>query len=208
MSPSRSRSARRAVFQIAASCLLVSAFSSQAQAGGFFEALFSGLGFRPPPVTNAPPVWYMPDAPPSMRRRAIRPIPKIDLANLPANPAVKAAPKPPAPISDAEAVASIMGDPTLRRGDIVIFPSGPKVFRGEARSWHKSAEFEDVGSSRYVGDDTRKKVLALTRTTPSEFTRQAQGPALRRANVRRPAPPIATDDVASTGSVTKLSPAQ
>jgi hypothetical protein len=55
-----------------------------------------------------------------------------------------------------------MQDPTLRAGDVVMFPEGPRVFTGSSGR-HSRADFQDVERSKAVPKDLRKAVLALTR---------------------------------------------
>jgi hypothetical protein len=60
-------------------------------------------------------------------------------------------------------LAVILQDETLRRGDVVVFPKGPKVFAGEgaAPPWSE-ADFEDVSGSRMMSRKSRKILLAMT----------------------------------------------
>ena len=62
----------------------------------------------------------------------------------------------------SKAVALLMQDPTLRAGDVVMFPEGPRVFTGSSGR-HSRADFQDVERSKAVPKDLRKAVLALTR---------------------------------------------
>ena len=59
------------------------------------------------------------------------------------------------------AVSMILQDETLRPGDVVVFPDGPKVFTG-GPGRHKRTDFEDVRRSTAIAKDLRKAVLALT----------------------------------------------
>jgi hypothetical protein len=44
-----------------------------------------------------------------------------------------------------ELVENILSDPTLRRGDVIEFPDGPRVYKGNGRfSAHKVSDFEQV----------------------------------------------------------------
>jgi hypothetical protein len=63
-----------------------------------------------------------------------------------------------------KAVALLLQDPTLRPGDVVMFPDGPKVFTGSSGR-HSRADFEDINRSNAVPKDLRKVVLALTRAS-------------------------------------------
>jgi hypothetical protein len=65
-----------------------------------------------------------------------------------------------------KAVALLMQDPTLRPGDVVMFPEGPKVFTGSSGR-HNRADFQDIERSKAVPKDLRKAVLALTRPSAS-----------------------------------------
>lgn len=63
----------------------------------------------------------------------------------------------------AQARAALLRDPTLRPGDIVILPEGPRVFVGEAGSTkHRMTAFEDVRRSSLVSAQTRRDILAMT----------------------------------------------
>lgn len=123
---------------------------------GLFEALFGALGLHPPAQERP---WM---APAPVHRTLRRRPPKPRLANLPPAQDAKQPAKPPAAISDAEVVAKILSDATLRRGDIVVFPSGPKVFEGAASHAHRISDFDDIRSSTFIADATRAKVLAMT----------------------------------------------
>jgi hypothetical protein len=80
--------------------------------------------------------------------------------------AVAASPKP-APSAGGDPIAAVMRDATLRPGDIVIFPDGPRVFKGDRGVPHVAGSFEDVGQSRHVSKSLRKAVFALIKTPAS-----------------------------------------
>jgi hypothetical protein len=136
--------------------LLVAAPMGSAQAGGLFEALFPGLRFRPPVFRP----WLAPRHRPAARRAA----PKVEFVSLPPADEIKPA-KPAVAPTDAELVASILNDSTLRRGDIVVFPTGPKVFKGTPKRSHAMADFEDLHTSSAIAAGARTEVLARTGTT-------------------------------------------
>ncbi|MFL5182731.1 MAG: hypothetical protein ACJ8CQ_19670 [Microvirga sp.] len=71
-------------------------------------------------------------------------------------------PRPVAAGSDP--IAPLLRDPTLRPGDIVAFPDGLRVFKGDRALPHRADTFESVEHSRLVSKASRKAVLALTRT--------------------------------------------
>ena len=154
MVPHAAHSRCRMLLSIAAGGLVVACPTETALAKGLFETFFEALGFRPAEVRP----WVAPRPEHHTLRR--RP-PKARFVSLP--PAQNAKqPAKPAAMSDAEIVAGILSDSTLRRGDIVIFPSGPRVFKGATSSSHKIPDFEDIRSSGFVADATRTKVLAIT----------------------------------------------
>ncbi|MGH1569390.1 hypothetical protein ACRAWG_00425 [Methylobacterium sp. P31] len=57
--------------------------------------------------------------------------------------------------------AALMHDATLRRGDIVITTSGPKVFTGKRGEQHAASEFELVSRSSAVDRKTRMLLAAM-----------------------------------------------
>src|SRR5215207_9247245 len=58
-------------------------------------------------------------------------------------------------------VAALMKDPTLRRGDVVVLPDGPKVFKGGRTTPHRLSDFEDVRRTKLVGEKTRRQLTAM-----------------------------------------------
>jgi len=79
------------------------------------------------------------------------------------------------------AIGMILKDPTLRPGDVVVFPDGPKVFTGGSGR-HTRADFEDIHRSTAVPKEVRKAVLALT-NPPASLAREAR----RRVPAKGPA---------------------
>ena len=72
--------------------------------------------------------------------------------------------KPASQLGTSDPVAALLQDKTLRAGDIVMLPDGPKVFQGdEGRSSHKWSSFESVETSRLLPKPTRKMILALAK---------------------------------------------
>ena len=63
------------------------------------------------------------------------------------------------PIGDP--VTALLNDPTLRRGDVVIMPDGPKVFKGGRTTPYRLSDFEDVRRSKLVGAKTRRQLTAM-----------------------------------------------
>ena len=135
-------SRRRAPAFAASAALIVlfAGYAEPARALGIFESLFGIHSQRFEPSYG----YY---EPPPVRRRVIvkRPRPKVELASLPPVREMPKVPKDPVVLSDAEVVAGLLKDPTLRRAG------------------------EDLGTLREhddVADSTRRAVLALTRKTP------------------------------------------
>jgi hypothetical protein len=61
-------------------------------------------------------------------------------------------------------MAAILADSTLRKGDIVIFADGPKVFTGGSGEppW-ADTDFVELATTKLIAQRTRESVLALTR---------------------------------------------
>ncbi len=60
-------------------------------------------------------------------------------------------------------LGSVVSDPTLRRGDVIIFPAGAKIFvaRGRKPPW-TAADFVDVASYDGFNEVHRIEILSLT----------------------------------------------
>ena len=96
--------------------------------------------------------------------------------------AKRPAPAVPSPGSVPSAsgwLAVILQDETLRHGDVVVFPKGPKVFAGEgaAPPWSE-ADFKDVAGSRMMTKKSRRILLALT----GRIAEESEGEDLKRAS--------------------------
>jgi hypothetical protein len=74
---------------------------------------------------------------------------------------------------NGDAVASALSDPTLRRGDIVVLPNGPKVFKGGATAPYRFSDFDDPRHSKLLGDKTRRDLMAM-RTQPGANRAEAE----------------------------------
>src|SRR5215212_7656378 len=86
-----------------------------------------------------------------------------------AGPPVTPAPPKAQPLSQpiemgSDPVAALLRDPTLRPGDIVVFPDGPRVFKSSRAVPHRADMFESVERSRLVSKASRKAVLAFTKS--------------------------------------------
>jgi hypothetical protein len=157
---------------VAAICAcLIAAWPTRAEAflGDFIRAL-TGLGersVRPSPRTRynpaprrlraaAPPGSDIVRANPPVTRRKAR-IARLRLKPPEAAPAtdVKDPDRRPNPL------IALLHDPTLRKGDIVMFPDGPRVFRGRRGTQHAMSDFGEISRSDNVSKATRKAVAAM-----------------------------------------------
>ena len=136
----------------------VLSFSPMADArdeSGMYEQLLgrspSGPGGYSSPryVTFGPSEWQRPRR---SRPRIARAPPK---EAVPARPAVEAM----APVGWR---SMILADETLRPGDVVVFPEGPKVFAGSGGPPWAQADFQEVATSRLINRKARVILLAMT----------------------------------------------
>ncbi|MFF8802512.1 MULTISPECIES: hypothetical protein [unclassified Methylobacterium] len=178
------RSGRRFALVLASSALIFStAAGVQAQEGGFgglFQQLFAPQQAVPAPVA---PIQSYGGGEVNERYRwkrhrsgVERSRPKVRYAAL---PKAGALPKDDGsgisgkqPVDSkaiaANPTAALLRDETLRPGDIVVMPGGPKVFtgseasgRGAKRARHRMADFEDVKQARSIDAKTRRQLLAM-----------------------------------------------
>jgi hypothetical protein len=71
-------------------------------------------------------------------------------------------PRPQVPNEVTNPVPKLLADRTLRRGDIVMFPDGARVFLGQSRTQHTLNDFEPIASAaKAVPQATRKLVATL-----------------------------------------------
>jgi hypothetical protein len=146
----------------------------------------------------APPDW---SPRPSLRRAAPRiqraarpkppPKPQPQVARLPEKPAPVL--EPPDPEQRPNPLATLLSDPTLRKGDIVMFPDGPRVFRGEQGKRHAAADFVELSKSKDMPKSTRKVLAGLPVGENSAWSSTAAAATGRLAQ--------GGGDVETTGSV-------
>lgn len=176
------RSGRRLALVLASSALVLSTVvgvhAQEGGLGGLFQQLFSPQQAAPAPVA---PVTVYGGGEVNQRYRwrrhrstAERSRPKVRYAALPkavADPKTEGVSgKQPV---DAKAIAAnptaaLLRDETLRPGDIVVMPSGPKVFtgrddrgRGAKAARHRMSDFEDVKHARTISAKTRRQIMAM-----------------------------------------------
>ena len=58
-------------------------------------------------------------------------------------------------------VPALLADKTLRPGDIVVFPDGPRVFRGEPGERHALRDFAKIANPKTLPPEARKMVTAM-----------------------------------------------
>ncbi|KQT47878.1 hypothetical protein ASG52_11490 [Methylobacterium sp. Leaf456] len=202
------RSGRRAALVLASSALILSTVAGvhaqEAGLGGLFGHLFGGTprqAEQPAPVQAAPSAYYgggEVNQRYRWRRHARgaeqRAKPKVRYAALPnAEDVSGVSGKQPV---DQKAIAAnptaaILRDETLRPGDIVVMPNGPRVFlgheergRGTKAARHRMSDFEDVRSARSLDPKIRKQLLAMMLpqgAMPAEEARKVLAKARRLA---------------------------
>ncbi|MDV2986129.1 UNVERIFIED_CONTAM: hypothetical protein Q9R58_17575 [Methylobacteriaceae bacterium AG10] len=180
------RSGRRLALVLASSALVLSTVAGvHAQEGGFgglFQQLFAPQQAAPAPAPAPAVPSYGGGSEVNERYRwrrhrgtTERSRPKVRYAALPKVALSKdegdgISGKQPV---DSKAIAAnptaaLLRDETLRPGDIVVMPNGPKVFkgredrgRGAKAARHRLSDFEDVKNARTIDAKTRRKLLAM-----------------------------------------------
>jgi hypothetical protein len=127
------------------------------------DGLFGALSrlFAPPPEARYAQPIFAPQVRITRPRRPIR----VRHASLPRavkeKPQVEKTSKVTIRGPNGDAVANALNDSTLRRGDIVVLPGGPKVFRGGATAPYRLNDFDDPRHSKLLGDKTRRDLMAM-----------------------------------------------
>lgn len=202
------RSGRRAALVLVSSALVLSTVAGvhaqEAGLGGLFGQLFGGTPRQaapaPAPAQAAPGAYGGGEVNERYRWRRHargaerRAKPKVRYAALPKEEDVSGV-SGKQPVDQkaiaANPTAALLRDETLRPGDIVVMPNGPKVFlgheprgRGSKAARHRMSDFEDVRSSRSLDSKTRKQLLAMMvphGAMPAEEARKALAKARRLA---------------------------
>jgi hypothetical protein len=130
-----------------------------AEDSGFWETVRASAGFRAAPRSSSwfPRLGY--ERRGLAHRRAARakqPAVKV------ADPVPPSARKPPDPAKRPNPLVTLLNDPTLRPGDIVMFPDGPRVFRGRPGAQHAYVDFVKVSASKELPKSTRKALAAMS----------------------------------------------
>src|SRR4051794_21804718 len=129
------------------------------------------------PVSHARPVAKARPVPRTVASRTEAPSrpahdPRIKYASLPrgevrvrgAVPTSPSRPKARSAKDTPDYLAALMRDPTLRRGDIVMLPSGPHVFRGAARPVHTLKDFAAVPAAKIFPVAARRAAAPKTKS--------------------------------------------
>ncbi|MBB3020957.1 hypothetical protein FHR70_004045 [Microvirga lupini] len=195
MSKPRSRlaSLARSCSVLAAALILPFAIGAvPAQAQGIF-GLFRAFSQPTAPAPAPQPSGYQPDPGSERPRRKARPRPKPVAV---AQPEVRK-PIEPKPMGEIDnPVPALLADGTLRRGDMVMFPDGLRVFAGRTGGPHKLTDFKPVAQAgKLLSRETRKLVKHLLPAENIAWSTDAVRSGGKLA--------VSTDDVATTGSVTR-----
>ena len=95
-------------------------------------------------------------------------------------------------------IAALMKDPTLRRGDIVVLPDGPKVFKGGRTTPYRLSDFEDIRRTKLVGEKTRRQLTAMP---VQALTPRVQAETAERRPAKQDEGKQMADQVNATGSL-------
>jgi hypothetical protein len=140
-----------------------------AMAIGLFEAIFG----PPRPVYVVPaPQLYTPEFRPAPRPRAraklVKPrtpkavAPKVmEVSNRPSKPRLVNVTL--TPDEQRSPLARLLGDQTLRSGDVVVTAKGPYVFKGSGSTRHRLADFAPAETARNLAKSVRAKVAEIRR---------------------------------------------
>jgi hypothetical protein len=131
------------------------ASASPVRAQDFFGGLLR-LFAPPAPVPTYQPYDYR--NAPDFERPVVRRRPKPVVASEPP----KMPPVPKAPGEVANPVPDLLADSTLRRGDMVMFPDGLRVFTGRDGAQHTLSDFEPLArAGKSASPETRKLLTTL-----------------------------------------------
>ncbi|WP_457090115.1 hypothetical protein [Microvirga sp. P5_D2] len=163
-----------------------------AQAQGIF-GLFRAFSQPATPAPVPQSFGYQADPEVEKPRRKVRPRPKPVAVE---QPEIKK-PIEPKPMGEIDnPVPALLADSTLRRGDMVMFPDGLRVFAGRPGGPHKLTDFKPVAQAgKLLSRETRKLVKHLLPSENIAWSTDAVRSGGKLA--------VNTDDVATTGSVNR-----
>jgi hypothetical protein len=148
-----------------AAALLPSMPASGEDAGiyAFIHSQAPGRAYAPPRPAPAPAFdlprleWGAPR--PALPRPRPLAHPRHDDVEEASKPTMPLVAKPMGEIPNP--VPALLADKTLRPGDIVVFPDGPRVFRGEPGERHALREFVKITNPKTLPPEARKVVTAM-----------------------------------------------
>ena len=111
----------------------------------------------------------------------------------PRKPVMPVAARPIGEVSNP--VPALLADKTLRAGDIVVFPDGPRVFKGQPGGRHALADFVKIASAKGLPQPARKIVSAMLVGRNDAWSMEELRPDRRLAARAR--------DIDATGSTRK-----
>jgi len=183
-----------------AGILAVAVVSASAEDAGVHAFLQAEARLRAPalqPARLAPPPWSM-RAAPLRRVERRRAEPKTRFARLPAEKKAEAPAPVQMPVKAKDEIANplplLLRDETLRVGDIVVFPDGPRVFQGQPGDKHALGDFVKASKVK-VASGARKALAALVVGRNDAWS-------------AAPDAQVAARDVESTGSTRRASRAR
>ena len=132
---------------------------------------------------------------PSAAVRLAPPQPQIVRLPPSPSPTIAAPATPPDPSKRENPLSALLRDPTLRYGDVVMFPNGPRVFKGEPGTRHSVHDFVALSAARDVPPASRKMLLAMPVGENSAWSSDISARSGRMAR--------ATHDPETTGSTGK-----
>jgi hypothetical protein len=110
-----------------------------------------------------------------------------------AKPVMPVAARPIGEVSNP--VPALLADKTLRPGDIVVFPDGPRIFKGQPGGRHALADFVKIASAKGLPQPARKIVSAMLVGRNDAWSMEELRPDRRLASRAR--------DIDATGSTGK-----
>jgi hypothetical protein len=137
------------------------------------QDLFGFVRLFLPPVTHAPvyqPQYY-PELP-TLKRAAPR-RPKVVRVEQPPTKIPLTKPKVPGEVTNP--VPELLADSTLRPGDIVMFPDGPRVFQGRSGTQHSLADFAPLSRAATPLPPSTRKLVANLRPGQNDAWRADKG---------------------------------
>ena len=139
-----------------------------------------------------------------LRFEVRRPRPSIRRATRPRiereAPKPQVAAKPPDPATRENPLAALLNDRTLRPGDVVVFPDGPRVFKGTPGPTHALVDFVKLPAAKGISRSAR---TALAKVSVGDNDAWRSDLRAAKEQVAQTAP-----DVQTTGAIARRSRSQ